>query len=60
MDRYDIPYDPYRMEEYMKAGRKERAHAFSEIMKSIKEMFTKEPGERNIPTDAQAQSANTC
>lgn len=34
-------YDPRKMEEYLKAGRRERAYAFRDLMISLKKSFTK-------------------
>ena len=60
MDRYDIEYDPRQLEEYMRAGRKERALAFGQMLNSIKELFTKTADEAKDQTSVNPHTVGAC
>ena len=53
-------YDPNLLEEYMKAGRKERALAFGRMLVSIKELFTRKTDEPAISTPVRPDAAGAC
>lgn len=50
-------YDPRNMEEYLRAGRRERALAFRDLIISLKQAFTK-PSQSNPPVSLGRPSAS--
>ena len=56
----DFQYDPNRLDEYMKAGRRERALAFGQMLKSIKNLFTRKADEPTVSTSIRPGAAGAC
>ena len=59
--KYDIEnYDPKYMEEYMKAGRRERALAFRDVMISLKKFFTNTSQSNGAAPLGRPSTSNAC
>ena len=56
----EFQYDPNRLEEYMKAGRRERALAFGQMLTSVKEMFSKKTQDADLSATARPGAAGAC
>ena len=53
-------YDPRYMEEYLKAGRRERALAFRDLMISLKHIFTKTSQSGGAAPMGRPSTSNAC